>query len=173
VLYVLLLLFLCFVCLRSVLCSQCFLCQCLLSSTSRRAVQLFGLSLVNLMYPEIPLMHCQCIVSIYNGIDKCAGLFAKKLQGSIQRVAQRVSRWKIEDILYEGLSGYNAKSLAIVGNVLGECHASCIVLFVSIFPCKTRISCGTSILLNVRETRRGNREWIIQRHRKHWENQIR
>jgi hypothetical protein len=47
-------------------------------------------------------------------------------QGSIQRVAQRVSRWKIGDILYEGLSGYNAKSLAIVGNVLGECHASCI-----------------------------------------------
>ena len=43
------------------------------------------------------------------------------------------------------------------------------VLFVSVFPCNTRISCGTSLLLNVRETRRGNREWIIQRHRKHWE----
>ena len=48
-------------------------------------------------------------------------------QGSIQRVAQRVSRWKIGDILYEGLSGYNTKSLAMVGNVLGECHAPCMI----------------------------------------------
>jgi hypothetical protein len=35
-------------------------------------VQLFGLGLVNLKYTVIPLMHCQYIVSIYNGIDKCA-----------------------------------------------------------------------------------------------------
>jgi hypothetical protein len=44
------------------------------------------------------------------------------------------------------------------------CRPSCAIAL-----CRTRISCGTSILLNVRETRRGNREWIIQRHRKHWE----
>jgi hypothetical protein len=45
-------------------------------------VQLFGLSLVNQKYHVIPLMHCQYIVSIYNGINKCAGLFAKKLTAS-------------------------------------------------------------------------------------------
>jgi hypothetical protein len=38
-----------------------------------------------------------------------------------------------------------------------------------ITPYYSRISCGTSILLNVTETRMDNREWIIQRHRKHWE----
>jgi hypothetical protein len=37
---------------------------------------------VNLKYTVIPLIHCQYIVSIYNGIDKCAGLFAKKLTAS-------------------------------------------------------------------------------------------
>jgi hypothetical protein len=37
-----------------------------------------------------------------------------------------------------------------------------------ITPYYSRISCGTSILLNVRETRMDDREWIIQRHRKHW-----
>jgi hypothetical protein len=31
-------------------------------------VQLFGLSLVIQKYPVIPLMHCQYIVSIYNGL---------------------------------------------------------------------------------------------------------
>jgi len=56
--------------------------ECLLSATSRRAVQLFGLSLVNLKYPVISLMHCQYIVSIYHGIDKCAGLFANRLTAS-------------------------------------------------------------------------------------------
>ena len=86
---------------------------------------------MNQKYPVIPLMHCQYIVSIHNGINKCAGLFAKKLTASQKKYIS--------------------------------------VLFVSVFPCNTRISCGTSILLNVRETRRGNQEWIIQRHRKHWE----
>jgi hypothetical protein len=37
----------------------------------------------------------------------------------------RKYRTQIGDILYEGLSGYKRKCLAIVGNVLGECHAPC------------------------------------------------
>jgi hypothetical protein len=62
-----------------------------------------------LKYPVIPLMHCQYIVSIYNGINKCAGLFAKKLTASQKKYIS--------------------------------------VLFVSVYPCNTRISCGTLILL--------------------------
>jgi hypothetical protein len=44
-------------------------------------------------YPVIPLMHCQYIVSIHNGINKCAGLFAKRLTASHTNMYRYRTGW--------------------------------------------------------------------------------